>query len=169
MIQNHSQFVPPCDCRRYGDVSKWRVQGDWFDTCNCSVPCPCTFAQPPTTGLCEGILAWHIRQGNYGDARLDGLSVIALGTFKGNIWEGQAHGAAGQQIAPCQGNDGEQRRNDDQPVAPGSSLERRVDGHHPVFRHRMAARTFALRRGEPYVSIHAVRRDRSRTSPSWLK
>ena len=71
------------------EASKWRVQGDWFDTCNCSIPCPCTFAQPPTTGLCEGILAWHIRQGNYGDVRLDGLSVIALGTFKGNIWEGQ--------------------------------------------------------------------------------
>ena len=38
---------------------------------------------------CEGILAWNIRQGNYGDVRLDGLSVMALGTFKGNIWEGQ--------------------------------------------------------------------------------
>ena len=71
------------------DVPKWRVQGDWFDTCNCSIPCPCTFAQPPTTGDCEGILAWHIRKGNYGDVRLDGLSVMALGTFKGNLWEGQ--------------------------------------------------------------------------------
>ena len=66
------------------DVPKWRVQGDWFDTCNCSIPCPCTFAQPPTTGDCEGILAWHIRKGNYGDVRLDGLSVMALGAFKGN-------------------------------------------------------------------------------------
>jgi hypothetical protein len=71
------------------DIPKWRVQGDWFDTCNCSIPCPCTFAQPPTSGNCEGILAWHIRKGNYGDVRLDGLSVMALGTFKGNIWEGQ--------------------------------------------------------------------------------
>ena len=64
-----------------GDVPKWRVQGDWFDTCNCSIPCPCTFAQPPTTGDCEGILAWHIRTGNFGDVRLDGLSVMALGAF----------------------------------------------------------------------------------------
>jgi hypothetical protein len=40
-------------------------------------------------GDCEGILAWHIRQGNYGDVRLDGLNVMAVGTFVGNIWEGQ--------------------------------------------------------------------------------
>lgn len=71
-------------------VSKWHVQGDWFDTCNCSVPCPCTFAQPPTTGECEGILAWHIRKGRYGDVHLDGLNVMALGAFKGNLWAGEA-------------------------------------------------------------------------------
>ena len=71
------------------DTPRWRIAGDWFDTCNCSIPCPCTFAQPPTTGTCEGILAWNIRQGNYGDVRLEGLSVMALGVFKGNIWEGQ--------------------------------------------------------------------------------
>jgi hypothetical protein len=45
------------------DVPRWHVTGDWFDTCNCSIPCPCTFAQPPTTCDCEGIVAWHIRRG----------------------------------------------------------------------------------------------------------
>jgi len=77
------------------DVPRWRVTGDWFDTCNCSIPCPCTFAQPPTNDICEGILAWNIRQGNYGDVRLEGLSVMALGTFKGNMWEGQAKATMG--------------------------------------------------------------------------
>lgn len=71
------------------DVPRWQVTGDWFDTCNCSVPCPCTFAQPPTTGDCDGILAWNIRRGSYGDVRLDGLSVMGLIAFTGNIWEGQ--------------------------------------------------------------------------------
>ena len=74
------------------DVPRWHVTGDWFDTCNCNVPCPCTFAQPPTTGHCEGILAWHIRTGHFGDVRLDGLNVMALGAFDGNIWEGQTKG-----------------------------------------------------------------------------
>ena len=72
------------------EVSRWHVTGDWVDTCNCTSPCPCTFAQPPTNDSCEGILAWNIRNGNYGEVRLDGLSVMALGGFKGgNIWEGQ--------------------------------------------------------------------------------
>ena len=70
------------------EVLKWRVAGDWFDVCKCAIPCPCTFAEAPTYGDCEGILAWHIRDGEYGDTRLDGLNVVALGSFEGNIWKG---------------------------------------------------------------------------------
>ena len=80
------------------DLPRWNVKGDWFDVCNCSIPCPCTFAQPPTTGICEGLLAWHIRTGQYGDVRLDGLNVMAAGTFKGNIWEGKTKASMGMFI-----------------------------------------------------------------------
>jgi hypothetical protein len=73
----------------------WRTKGDWFDVCNCTIPCPCTFAQAPSEGTCEGILAWHIREGNYGDVALDGLNVMALGTFEGNIWEGKTKATMG--------------------------------------------------------------------------
>jgi hypothetical protein len=70
------------------DFPDWRVSGDWFDVCKCAIPCPCTFAQPPTYGDCEGILAWNIREGHFGDVRLDGLNVVALAAFEGNIWAG---------------------------------------------------------------------------------
>jgi hypothetical protein len=80
------------------DLPRWNVKGDWFDVCKCSIPCPCTFAQPPTTGDCEGLLAWHIRTGQYGDVRLDGLSVMAIGVFKGNIWEGKTKASMGMFI-----------------------------------------------------------------------
>jgi hypothetical protein len=70
------------------DVPNWRVSGDWFDVCKCSIPCPCTFAQPPSEGDCEGILAWHIREGRFGDVALDGLNVVGLGAFEGNLWTG---------------------------------------------------------------------------------
>jgi hypothetical protein len=72
------------------NIPAWSATGDWFDTCKCSIPCPCTFAQPPTSGDCEGVLAWHVRSGRYGDVQLDGLNVLALGSFAGNIWEGQS-------------------------------------------------------------------------------
>jgi len=70
------------------DVPRWKLDGDWFDVCKCDIPCPCEFARAPTYGDCEGILAWHVRKGAYGDVPLDGLNVVALGYFKGNLWEG---------------------------------------------------------------------------------
>jgi hypothetical protein len=77
------------------EVPQWRLKGDWFDVCKCTIPCPCTFAQAPSEGDCDGILAWHIREGNYGDVLLDGLNVVALGNFEGNIWAGEAKPAMG--------------------------------------------------------------------------
>jgi hypothetical protein len=70
------------------EIPQWHVEGDWFDVCKCSIPCPCYFAQPPSYGDCEGILAWHVRDGSYGDVRLGGLNVVALGAFEGNVWAG---------------------------------------------------------------------------------
>ena len=70
------------------DVPEWRAEGDWFDVCRCDIPCPCEFAQAPTDNYCEGVLAWHVREGHYGDVRLDGLSLIAVAAFEGNIWAG---------------------------------------------------------------------------------
>ena len=69
-------------------IPGWRANGDWFDVCKCNIPCPCEFAQAPTTGDCEGILAWRIRDGAYGDVPLAGLCVMAIGRFEGNLWQG---------------------------------------------------------------------------------
>jgi hypothetical protein len=69
-------------------VPEWRLVGDWFDICSCNIPCPCEFAQPPTNNACQGILAWHIREGHYGDVRLDGFNLLALAAFEGNVWAG---------------------------------------------------------------------------------
>ncbi len=71
------------------DIPQWHVVGDWFDVCRCDIPCPCEFAQAPTDNYCEGVLAWHIREGHYGDVRLDGLSLIGVSAFEGNIWAGE--------------------------------------------------------------------------------
>jgi hypothetical protein len=77
------------------DVPQWHVVGDWFDVCRCDLPCPCEFAQAPTDNYCEGVLAWRVREGHYGDVRLDGLNLIALGAFEGNVWAGEAEVALG--------------------------------------------------------------------------
>ncbi len=77
------------------DVPEWHIAGDWFDVCRCDIPCPCEFAQAPTDNWCQGVLAWHIREGHYGDITLDGLSVVALGFFEGNLWAGETKASLG--------------------------------------------------------------------------
>jgi hypothetical protein len=77
------------------DAQPWQLSGDWFDVCRCRVPCGCTFAQAPDEGQCDGILAWRIREGHYGDVQLDDLNVVAIGSFEGNIWTGEAKPAMG--------------------------------------------------------------------------
>ena len=69
-------------------IPKWKLSGDFFDFCKCNIPCPCTFAQTPTYGDCEDVLAYHIKNGYYGKTLLDGLNLLALSYFKGNIWAG---------------------------------------------------------------------------------
>jgi hypothetical protein len=71
------------------NLPEWKVSGDWFDVCKCNVPCPCEFAQAPTYGDCDAVLAYHIKKGHYGQTPLDGLNVLVLSYFKGNIWAGE--------------------------------------------------------------------------------
>jgi hypothetical protein len=68
-------------------AEQWRIVGDFLDFCKCRVPCPCTFGQPPTEGDCDGIIAYRIRQGNYGDVDLSGLNLVGVAHFEGNIWD----------------------------------------------------------------------------------
>jgi hypothetical protein len=63
------------------DIPHWWMRGDWFDVCSCDIACPCEFAQPPTNNRCEGVLAYKVREGAYGDVRLDGLNVLGIGQF----------------------------------------------------------------------------------------
>ncbi len=77
------------------DIVNWHIVGDWFDNCSCAIACPCTFAQPPDNNFCESVLFWHVREGYYGDVRLDGLSMVRVGRWEGHLWAGEAKGAAG--------------------------------------------------------------------------
>jgi hypothetical protein len=76
-------------------VPQWHLAGDWFDVCKCNIPCPCEFAQAPTDNSCEGVLAWHIREGHYDDVPLAGFNLLAVGAFQGNLWTGEAKPAMG--------------------------------------------------------------------------
>lgn len=67
----------------------WRIEGDYFEGCNCDSICPCIFKDDPDEGYCNVTLAWHIQKGTYGDRTiLDGLNVVALFHTPGNMLTG---------------------------------------------------------------------------------
>jgi hypothetical protein len=53
--------------------TKWTIEADYLQACNCDYGCPCEFSAPPTRGDCQGMGAWKINHGRYGELSLDGL------------------------------------------------------------------------------------------------
>jgi hypothetical protein len=67
---------------------KWSLEADYLQACNCDYGCPCEFSAPPTKGFCEGMGAWRISRGTYGDVRLDGLGLGFAARWPKAIHEG---------------------------------------------------------------------------------
>jgi len=69
----------------------WRIEGEYFESCNCEVLCPCLLSHAqaqPTEGHCDVVLATHIVQGRYGGVNLDGLSAVQAVTTPGEMSKG---------------------------------------------------------------------------------
>jgi hypothetical protein len=68
---------------------KWKIEGDYFEGCNCDSICPCIFKADPDEGYCNVTAAWHIQKGVYNDkVVLDGLNIVALFHTPGNMLTG---------------------------------------------------------------------------------
>lgn len=56
-------------------MPKWSFEAEYLQACSCDFGCPCEFQAPPSRGFCEGVGAWRITRGKYGDILLDGLGL----------------------------------------------------------------------------------------------
>jgi hypothetical protein len=65
--------------------NEWRVQGTYFEACNCDAACPCVFLSDPTNDDCTALVAWHIDEGSFKGVRLDGLNVALAVHSPGNM------------------------------------------------------------------------------------
>ena len=73
------------------DGSRWRLRGEYFESCNCEILCPCIVrgaGVAPTEGHCDVALAFHIRQGDLDGVALDGLNFIAVNYTPGPMADG---------------------------------------------------------------------------------
>lgn len=52
------------------------VEGDYFETCNCDVSCPCIWLKPADRDSCDVMLAWHVTDGNKDGVDLSGLNAV---------------------------------------------------------------------------------------------
>lgn len=68
--------------------TKWSLEADFFQACNCDYGCPCEFEAPPTYGFCDGMGQWQIINGKYGDVKLDGLGIGFAAHWPGPLYKG---------------------------------------------------------------------------------
>ena len=72
-------------------MSSWNLKGQYMETCNCSLLCPCIWsnmAARPTDGVCEAAVAMRIDQGEKDGIKLDGLSFVVMLHSPGPMAEG---------------------------------------------------------------------------------
>jgi hypothetical protein len=72
-------------------TESWRIEGEYFESCNCEVLCPCLLSGAqarPTEGHCDVVLAIHIRKGNYGKIDISGLYAVQGLTTPGPMAQG---------------------------------------------------------------------------------
>ena len=68
-------------------AESWKVDGTYFEACNCAAACPCVFLSAPTEGSCTAVVAWHIDSGSFGRVTLDGLNVALLAYSPGHMMQ----------------------------------------------------------------------------------
>ena len=68
-------------------TTEWKLDGQYFEACNCDLACPCVFTSPPTEGDCTVLVGWHVSQGHFGTVRLDGLNVALAAYSPGHMLE----------------------------------------------------------------------------------
>jgi hypothetical protein len=66
-------------------AESWKVNGTYFEACNCAAACPCVFLSAPTEGNCTVLAAWHIDKGTFGAVQLDGLNAALLAVTPGHM------------------------------------------------------------------------------------
>lgn len=75
-------------------AKQWKIEGDYFEACNCDTVCPCVFLGNPDQGECNVVVAWHIQKGYFEDSPLDGLNVVTVFHTPGNMFTGPKWKAA---------------------------------------------------------------------------
>lgn len=68
----------------------WKLEGDWIESCSCTVTCPCNLNQDPTKGHCDVSFVFAIRDGEANGIDVGGVNVVWTVNLPGNFMGGNA-------------------------------------------------------------------------------
>jgi len=66
----------------------YKVEGDYFESCTCTVSCPCIFLAPATEEACDVLFDWHVKGGEMDGVNNDDLNVVLAAHSPRNMTEG---------------------------------------------------------------------------------
>ena len=72
-------------------MSSWQISGQYMETCNCALLCPCitsNLAARPSQGDCKAAVALRIDKGAKDGVKLDGLSFVVVLQSPGAMGQG---------------------------------------------------------------------------------
>ena len=73
----------------------WELSGEYFESCNCDVICPCIFSQAqamPTEGNCSAVIGLQVARGQLDGTKLDGLNAVVILRAEGPMANGDSRG-----------------------------------------------------------------------------
>ena len=72
-------------------TQRWSLKGDYFESCNCDIRCPCILPVSPgtpTEGHCDVGLTFHIEEGDFDGVALGGLNFVVASFTPGRMGAG---------------------------------------------------------------------------------
>lgn len=69
----------------------WKLEGTYFENCNCQFACPCSvtsFASPGTEDRCQVVLVYNVDRGQVDGVDVSGLTVAIVADTPGQMLQG---------------------------------------------------------------------------------
>ncbi len=71
--------------------TRFKVKAMSLEACSCAHGCNCQFGGFPNEGICEFLIGYEVRDGEFGDVDLNGVRFVVAAKYPNAIHEGNGH------------------------------------------------------------------------------
>ena len=69
----------------------YRVKAMSVEACSCAHGCNCQFGGTPNEGICEFVIGFDVKEGQFGQVDLAGMQAVVAAKYPGAIHDGRGH------------------------------------------------------------------------------